>query len=94
MATLFKSKGNADTDAGTDRSLPTIEARLKANGFKRALHTGEGPPNFPVVTEFYSYVVIAVSELDEKSKMFPANGFYHVPELDLSNGGFLFEPEK
>jgi hypothetical protein len=92
MATIYKATGGSgenSTDAGTVMPLTTIEARLSNH---KCIFRGTRPPIIAPVSTYFMHLVIAVTELDEKTPKFPHDGYYYVVGLQVKNAGFLFAP--
>lgn len=91
MAVVYRTTGALDgSDAGTAISLPTLERRLSdwRSDYKCAF-VGEHPRALPLVTMYFTQVVIAVDDLDTKTAKFPKDGFYLVESLHAEQSGFL-----
>jgi hypothetical protein len=91
MAVVYRTTGALDgSDAGTAISLPTLERRLSdwRRDYKCAF-VGEHPRALPLVTMYFTQVVIAVDDLDTKTVKFPKDGFYLVEGLHAEQSGFL-----
>jgi hypothetical protein len=94
MAVVYRTTGALDgSDAGTAISLATLEKRLSdwRSGYKCSF-VGEHPRALPLVTMYFTQVVIAVDELDTKTTKFPKDGFYLVEGLHAEQSGFLTGP--
>ena len=53
------------------------------------MFVGEHPRALPLVTMYFTQVVIAVDGLDTKTAKFPKDGFYLVDGLHAEQSGFL-----
>lgn len=94
MATIWKSRGaigEGSTDAGTNIPLGVIDERLHAY---RLFYQGENPRPMMPRTQYYTYLVIEVSDaVDQpRSDRFARLGFYQVAGLRVEDAEFLFEP--
>jgi hypothetical protein len=92
MATIWKSRGPVDsTDQGTEMSLAGSERRLPEK--YKLFYMGDAPKGTMPVTQYYTHIVIEVSSLDDLTPRFKQTGFYKVTGLQVTDAGFLFEPE-
>jgi hypothetical protein len=95
MAVVYRTTGALDgADAGISVSLPTLEKRLSdwRSNYKCSF-VGGHPRALPLVTMYFTQVVIAVDDLDTKTAQFPNDGFYLVEGLHAEQSGFLSAPE-
>lgn len=91
MAVVYRTTGTLDgSDAGTAISFPTLERRMSdwRSEYKCAF-VGEHPRALPLVTMYFTQVVIAVDDLDTKTAKFSKDGFYLIDGLHAEQSGFL-----
>jgi hypothetical protein len=92
MAAIYRTtgaRGEGATDPGIEMPLETVERRLKSYP---CAFRGESPPQILPVTQYWTHLVIAISNLDDKTPKFPRNGYYSVIGLQVRDAGFLFQP--
>lgn len=91
MAVVYRTTGAFDgSDVGTAIALPTLERRLTdwRSNYSCAF-VGEHPRALPLVTMYFTQVIIAVDNLDTKTAKFPKDGFYLVEGLHAERSRFL-----